>query len=147
MSYEKDNEQGFTRNVDKETISEEFKAFHELNTKRILEAMTKALSEALFNSGTTTPKRNEIDYMCSQCQGCLFFEEVNMGMEGIVYLCKANEPKDSYFEGHVMRWVSACDCRDEEIKKIHLRKCPHYCSYAKLMREKLKEVKSKNKGN
>ena len=134
-----DKKQGFDINACKEA-SEEFKAFQELNFKRLVEALTEELKKPL-------PKRNEIDYMCSDCQGCLFFEEVNMGMEGTVYLCKANEPKDSYFNGHIMQYVSACHCRDEEIKKIHLRKCPHYCSYAKLMREKLKEVKSKNKGN
>ena len=134
-----DEKQGFDINAWKEA-SEELKQFHELNTKRILEAITEALKQPL-------PKPNEIDYMCTQCQGCIFFKEADMGMDGRVYLCKANEPKDSYFDGHIMRWVSACDCRDEEIKKIHLRKCPHYCSYSKLMREKLKEVKSKNKGN
>lgn len=128
-----DKKEGFDINACKEA-SEEFKIFQELNFKSFLEALTEALKQPL-------PKRNEIDYMCSQCQGCLFFEEVNMGMDGTVYLCKANEPKDSYFDGHLMRWVSALDCRDEEIKKIHLRKCKKYCSYAKLMEEKLKEIK------
>ena len=90
-------------------------------------------------------KRNEIDYMCTNCPDCLFFEEVNMGMDGRVYLCKANEPKDSYFEGHQMYWVSANDCySDSEIKKIHFRKCKNYCSHKETIKEKLKNLNKKN---
>lgn len=89
-------------------------------------------------------ERNEIDYMCEKCDRCVFFEEVKMGMGGTVYLCKANKPKDTYFDGHIMRWVSAQDCyRDSEINKFYDRKCKNYCSYAKLRQQKLKEL-SKN---
>lgn len=126
--------QGFTMETDEE-LKEAFKKVSETNIENILKSLTEALSQPL-------PKRNEIDYMCSQCQGCLFFEEVNMGMDGRVYLCEANDPKNDYFGAHEMRWVSACDCaRDEELKDFYLRKCPNYCSYAKVKEEKLKERK------
>lgn len=106
--------------------------------KKIKEINTEALKQPL-------PKRNEIDYMCTNCPDCLFFEEVNMGMDGRVYLCKANEPKDSYFEGHQMYWVSANDCySDSEIKKIHFRKCKNYCSHKETIKEKLKNLNKKN---
>ena len=130
----KKEKQGFTMETDEES-KEAFKKVSETNIENILKSLTEVLSQPL-------PKRNEIDYMCSQCQGCLFFEEENLGMDGSVYLCKANEPRNDYFDGHEMRWVSACDCSiDEEVKKFYLRKCPNYCSYAKLMEQKLKELK------
>lgn len=108
-----------------------------------MEEILKALQEMLTKP---LPKRNEIDYMCTQCQGCIFFKEVDMGMDGRVYLCKANEPKDNYFDGHVMRWVSAQDCSyDEELKKFYFRECPHFCSLSKIMEEKLKEIQKGEK--
>ena len=116
-------------------LQEAFKKIQETNTNNILKSLTEALKQPL-------PKRNEIDYICSLCSDCLFFEEINMGMDGTVYLCQANEPNDEYFNARTMRWVSACDCgRDCEIKEFYYRKCKNYCSMRKVMKEKLKGIK------
>lgn len=123
---------------EKQELEEAIKKIEEISIWDILKDFTEALKQTL-------PKRNEIDYMCTKCQDCLFFEEVNMGMDGRIYLCKANKPKDSYFKGHKMRWVSANDCySDSEIKKFHFRKCKNYCSHEETIKEKLKNLNKNN---
>lgn len=97
---------------------------------------TKAFTEPL-------PKRNEIDYMCKDCEKCIFYSQYH-DMGATEHLCKAHKPYNFYDE-HTMSWVSAYDCeRDKELRQFYMRDCNEFVSKMEVINKALKKIKNDN---